>query len=92
MDETPVKTNMAKTTTWAPRGQRLVNYPPFGHWRTQTVIGALRHDRLDAPWVKPTDLLALIAQIDIQLHHFLASKAPKPVMLFAHMSGSRGDR
>jgi transposase len=51
IDETSVKTNMAKTTEWAPRGQRLVDYAPFGHWRTQTFIGALRHDRLDAPWV-----------------------------------------
>ncbi len=50
IDETSVKTNMAKTTGWAPRGQRLVDYAPFGHWRTQTFVGALRHDRLDAPW------------------------------------------
>lgn len=51
IDETAVKTNMIKTTGWAPRGQRLVDHAPFGHWRTQTFIGALRHDRLDAPWV-----------------------------------------
>ena len=51
IDETSLKTNMAKTTGWAPRGQRLVDQAPFGHWRTQTFIGALRHDRLDAPWV-----------------------------------------
>ena len=51
IDETSVKTNMVKTTGWAPRGQRLVDHTPFGHWRTQTFIGALRHDRLDAPWV-----------------------------------------
>ncbi len=51
IDETSVKINMAKTTGWAPRGQRLVDHAPFGHWRTQTFIGALRHDRLDAPWV-----------------------------------------
>mgnify|MGYP000462589816 CR=1 FL=1 len=49
--DTPVKTNMVKTTGWAPRGQRPVDHAPFGHWRTQTFIGALRHDRLDAPWV-----------------------------------------
>ena len=46
-----VKTNMAKTTGWAPRGQRLIDHAPFGSWQTQTVIAALRHDRLDAPWV-----------------------------------------
>ena len=51
IDETSVKTNMAKTMGWAPVGQRLVDHAPFGHWHTQTFIGALRHDRLDAPWV-----------------------------------------
>lgn len=51
IDETGVKTNMAKTTGWAPCGQRLVDHAPFGHWRSQTFIAALRHDRLDAPWV-----------------------------------------
>jgi transposase len=51
LDETWLKTNMAKITGWAPRGQRLVDHAPFGHWRTQTFVAALRHDRLDAPWV-----------------------------------------
>ena len=51
LDETAIKTNMAKTTGWAPCGQRLVDHAPFGHWRTQTFVAALRHDRLDAPWV-----------------------------------------
>lgn len=51
IDETAIKTNMTKTTGWAPFGQRLVDHVPFGHWHTQTFLGALRHDRLDAPWV-----------------------------------------
>jgi transposase len=51
IDETSLKTNMAKTTGWAPRGARLVDHAPFGSWQTQTFIAALRHDRLDAPWV-----------------------------------------
>ena len=33
IDETSVKTNMAKSTGWAPCGQRLVDHAPFGHWR-----------------------------------------------------------
>ena len=53
LDETWLKTNMVKTTGWAPVGQRLVDHAPFGHWNTQTFIAALRHDRLDAPWVMP---------------------------------------
>ena len=51
IDETSLKTNMIKTTGWAPVGQRLVDHTPFGHWNTQTFIAALRHDRLDAPRV-----------------------------------------
>ena len=51
LDETWVKTNMTKTTGWAPRGERLVDYAPFGHWRTQTFVAALRCDRIEAPWV-----------------------------------------
>ncbi len=31
IDETSVKTNMARTTGWAPRGARLVDHAPFGH-------------------------------------------------------------
>jgi transposase len=50
-DETSVKTVMVKTTGWVRRGFRLVDHAPCGHWRTQTFVAALRHDRLDAPWV-----------------------------------------
>ena len=51
IDETWVKTNMAPLRGWGPRGQRLKAAAPFGHWKTQTFIAALRHDRIDAPWV-----------------------------------------
>lgn len=51
IDETSLKTNMAKTTGWSPCGVRLIDHAPFGHWNTQTFIAALRHDRLDAPWL-----------------------------------------
>lgn len=51
LDETWVKTNMAPLRGWGPRGRRLKAHAPFGHWKTQTFIAALRHDRIDAPWV-----------------------------------------
>ena len=51
IDETSVKTNMAKTTGWAPRGERLIDHAPFGHWHTQTFIAGLGCDGLIAPWV-----------------------------------------
>ena len=51
IDETWAKTNMAPLRGWAPRGQRLKAKAPFGHWNTMTFVAALRHDRIDAPWV-----------------------------------------
>ena len=42
---------MAPWRGWSLRGQRLKAKVPFGHWKTMTFIAALRHDRIDAPWV-----------------------------------------
>lgn len=51
IDETWTKTNMAPLRGWAPRGMRLKAKVPHGRWKTTTFIAALRHDRIDAPWV-----------------------------------------
>jgi transposase len=51
IDETWTKTNMASLRGWAPRGQRLVAKVPHGKWKTMTFLAALRHDRIDAPWL-----------------------------------------
>jgi transposase len=91
LDETWLKTNMAKITGWAPRGQRLVDHAPFGHWRTQTFVAALRHDRLDAPWVidgamnritfetyVETQLIPTLRKGDVIILHNLSShKSPR---------------
>jgi transposase len=42
---------MAPLRGWAPRGGRLKAKAPFGHWKTMTFLAALRHDRIDAPWL-----------------------------------------
>jgi transposase len=51
IDETWIKTNMAPLRGWGPRGLRLAAKAPHGHWKTMTFIAALRHDRVDAPFV-----------------------------------------
>ena len=51
IDETWTKTNMAPLRGWAPRGQRFKAKVPHGHWKTMTFLGALRHDRVEAPWL-----------------------------------------
>ena len=42
---------MAPIRGWSPRGQRLQAQVPHGHWKTLTLIAALRCDRIDAPCV-----------------------------------------
>jgi hypothetical protein len=41
---------MAPLRGWSPRGTRLKGAAPFGHWQTTTFL-ALRHDRVEAPWL-----------------------------------------
>src|SRR5204863_1195346 len=51
IDETWTKTNMAPLRGWAPCGMRLMAKVPHGHWKTMTFLAALRHDRVEAPWL-----------------------------------------
>jgi transposase len=42
---------MAPLRGWAPKGERLKAAVPHGHWKTMTFLAALRHDRVEAPWL-----------------------------------------
>jgi len=49
-DETWTRPNMTTLRGW-PCGLRLQTKAPHGHWKTTTFLAALRHDRIDAPWL-----------------------------------------
>jgi hypothetical protein len=51
IDETWTKTKMEQLGGWAQRSVRLTANVPHGHWKTTTFVAALRHDRIDAPWL-----------------------------------------
>jgi transposase len=51
IDETAVSTNMVRLCGRGPRGVRLVDRVPHGHWKTITFVAALRHDKMVAPMV-----------------------------------------
>lgn len=51
IDETAVTTKMVRHYGRSPRGERLVAKVPHGHWKTMTLITALRIDSLAAPYV-----------------------------------------
>ena len=42
IDETWASTNMARRYGRAPRGERLVDHVPHGHWKTTTFVAGLR--------------------------------------------------
>jgi len=42
---------MARHYGRSPRGGRCLSALPHGHWQTSTFIAALRHDRIDAPFL-----------------------------------------
>jgi hypothetical protein len=43
--------NMASLRGCGQRGERVRAKGPYGHWNTLTSVAALRHDRIDAPWL-----------------------------------------
>ena len=65
MDETWAKTNMTPIRGWCARGQRLIDKAPHGHWKTMTFIGALRRDRICAPYVLdgPINAISFLAWV-----------------------------
>ena len=73
IDETWTKTNMAPLRGWGPRGSRLIAKVPHGHWQTTTFLAALRHDRIDAPWL-------LEGPIDGESFHLYVEKILVPTL------------
>jgi len=51
LDECGVTTDLLRRYGRSPRGTRLHDHMPCGHWETQTVIAALRPDAVTAPAV-----------------------------------------
>ena len=66
LDETWAKTNMTRLVGRCPRGERLIDLAPYGHWKTTTFLAGLRHDRIVAPLVLdgPINGLAFVAWVE----------------------------
>ena len=44
LDESAAKTNLTRLRGRAPRGERVHDHAPAGHWRTTTMISSVRLD------------------------------------------------
>jgi transposase len=66
VDESGVTTDLLRRYGRTPRGLRLRDYTPCGHWQTQTVVAALRVDGLTAPAVfdGPIDNASFLAYVE----------------------------
>ena len=65
LDECGVATDLLRRYGRSPRGERLHDHTPCGHWQTHTVIAALRLDGLTAPAVfdGPIDNVSFLAYV-----------------------------
>jgi len=51
IDETSATTAMTRLSGWGPKGERLVDAAPHGHWKTTTFVAGLRASGIIAPFV-----------------------------------------
>ena len=51
IDETATATNMVRFRGRCPRGERLIDHVPHGHWKTVTFVAGLRRRAMVAPLV-----------------------------------------
>ncbi len=66
LDETGVTTDVLRRSGRSPRGTRLIDHAPCGHWQTCTVLAALRLTGVTAPAVfdGPIDTDSFQAYVD----------------------------
>jgi transposase len=89
IDETWAKTNMAPLRGWCTRGKRLDAKAPHGHWQTMTFLAALRHDRIDAPWVLEGPINGESFRIYIE-HVLLPTLRPRDVVIIDNLGSHKG--
>lgn len=79
---------MAARYGWAPRGQRLLDKAPHGHWQTTTFVAGLRHDRIVAPMVIPCPMNGAIFKAYIK--KFLVRElAPGDIVVMDNLSSHK---
>ena len=89
IDETWLKTNMAPLRGWSQRGTRCRAQAPFGHWNTMTFLAALRHDRIDAPWVIDGPINGERFRLYVE-HVLIPTLAPGDIVILDNLGSHKG--
>ena len=89
IDETWVKTNMTRLGGWCQLGQRLLAKVPHGHWKTLTLVAALRHDGVVAPCVfdGPINGQSFLAYVREML---IPALRPGDIVVFDNLGSHKG--
>lgn len=91
IDETWAKTNMVRQYGRSPRGQRLIDKSPHGHWQTTTLVAALdvRGVRCSAVFDGPINRDAFEAFVEQVL---VPTLQPGDVVVMDNLSSHKGVR
>ncbi len=88
LDETGATTNMVRRYGWSPRGERLVDAAPHGHWRTTTFVAGLRSTGFVAPLVLDGPMTGEIFRAYVQ--QFLAPALdPRDVVVMDNLAAHK---
>jgi transposase len=90
IDETWAKTNMAPLRGWFARGERLNAKVPHGHWKTMTFLAALRHDRIDAPFVFDGPINGERFRLYLE-NELVPTLEPGDIVIMDNLSSHKGD-
>ena len=81
---------MIRTHGWGPRGQRVRDKTPHGHWKTLTFLAALRHDRIEAPCVMDGPVNGRCFQAYIE-QALVPTLAPGDVVILDNLGSHKGE-
>jgi len=91
IDETATTTKMTRLRGRAPQGRRLKARAPFGHWKTQTFIAALRCDGLTAPWIIDQPMTKQIFEIYVETQ-LAPVLHPGDVVILDNLPGHKSEK
>lgn len=88
LDETGAKTNMTRLYARAKKGKRAIDFAPYGHWSTTTLIAALSAQGAIAPMVLdgPMDRVCFEAYVEQVLVPVLA---PGSIVVMDNLSAHK---
>lgn len=91
VDETATTTKMTRLRGRARKGRRLKARAPFGHWKTQTFVAALRCDRLTAPWLIDGAMNKAIFETYVETQ-LAPTLSPGDVVILDNLSSHKSDK